>query len=83
MYQKRLNDFEGVRLRFFLKVIYLHSMHPLSPESLSLLPNFQKRGLAGSQFLKGGCWKKGSDIFDLGGGMDCNCYINNKLNLKF
>ena len=25
---------------------------------LSLLPNFQKEGLTGSQFLEGGCWEK-------------------------
>ena len=68
MYQKRLNDFEVVRLRFFLKVVYLHSMQTLSPEVLSLPPNFQKGGLAGSQFLKGGCWKRGGDLFEQGEG---------------
>ena len=49
---------------FFKKVIYFHSVHSLSPGGLSLLPIFKKGGLTGSQFLKGGCWKRGGDFFE-------------------
>ena len=52
----------------FLKVIYLHSVYPLSPGGLSLLPDFQKGGLTGSPFLEGGCWKRGGDVFEQGEG---------------
>ena len=68
MYQKRLNGFKEVCETFFLKVIYLHSVHPLSPGGLDLLPKFQKGGLTGSQFLERGCWKRGGDIFKPGEG---------------
>ena len=48
------------------KVIYSHSVHPppLFAGGLSLLPNFQKGGLTGFQFLEGGCWKRGGDFFE-------------------
>ena len=46
-------------------------------EGVSLQPNFKKmrRGLTGSQFLKGGCWERGGDFFQ----GNCSFYINNKL----
>ena len=31
-------------VNIFFKVIYLHTVHPLSPEGLSVLSNFQKKG---------------------------------------
>ena len=34
-----------------------------------------RRGLTGSQFLKGGCWERGGDFFQ----GNCSFYINNKL----
>ena len=44
-----------------------HSVHPppfLLGGCLSLRPNFQRaRGLAGSQFLEGGCWERGVTFF--------------------
>ena len=33
--------------------------HSHSERGLSLLPSFQKGGLAGPPFLEGGCWDKG------------------------
>ena len=39
-------------------------MH-VSPGGLSLLPNFQKGDLTGSQFLEGGCWKRRGDYKSL------------------
>ena len=60
---------------WFLKVIYLHSVHPVSPGGLSLLPNFQKGGLTGSQFSEGGSSKRGGDYFEQGEGRDRSCYI--------
>ena len=69
---KKVKWFERSMLNKFLKnkkqVIYLHSVHPLSPEGLRLLPNFQKGGLTGSEFLEGGCWKRGGDFFEQGEG---------------
>ena len=62
-------------VKHFFKVIYLHSVHPLSVGGLSLLPNFQKgawqdlnfwrevAGKEGVQLLEGGCWKRGGDFF--------------------
>ena len=50
-------------VKLFYIVIYLQSAHRLSTGGLSLLPNFQKEGLTGSQFLQEGCWKRGDDIF--------------------
>ena len=44
----------------------LHNVNPLIPflaGELSLLPNLQKGGLSGSQFLEGGYWEKGDDFF--------------------
>ena len=44
-----------------------HSVHPptfLLGGCLSLRSNFQRgRGLAGSQFLEGGCWERGVTFF--------------------
>ena len=42
----------------FLKVIYLHSVHH----------PFCCGGRTGSQFLEGGCWKRGGDFFEQGEG---------------
>ena len=39
---------------------------------------FKKRGLTGSQFLEGGCWKRGGNFFQQGG-RGCSFYIKNKL----
>ena len=39
---------------------------------------FKKGGLAGSQFLEGGCRKRGGDYFQQGGS-GCSFYIKNKL----
>ena len=50
-------------VKHFFKVIYLHSVHPLSVGGLSLLPNFQKGGVTGSHLLEGGCWKRGGATF--------------------
>ena len=52
------------------KYLCVHAMHhcctppPLfcggaGGGQLTLLPNFQKKGLTGSQFLEWGCWEKG------------------------
>ena len=49
-------------------MIYLPSVKSLSSEVLSLLPNFQKGGLTGSQFLEGGCCKRVGDFFEQGEG---------------
>ena len=45
-------------------------MHPLPFSArergggeLSILPNFQKGGLAESRFLEGGCWEREGDLF--------------------
>ena len=46
----------------------MHSVHPLSLGGLSLLLNFQKGDLTGTQFLEGGCWKRGGDFFEQGEG---------------
>ena len=64
----------------FLKSDLL-TVHPLSPGGLSLLPNFQKRWLEGSQFLEGVCWKRGGDFFEQEeGGI---AVVAQKINLKF
>ena len=39
--------------------------------------------MTGSQFLEGGCWKRGGDFFEQGeGGRDHNCCIKNKLKFE-
>ena len=57
-----------------------HSVHPprlsAGGGGLSLLPNFQKGGLAGPPFLEGGCWKRGGYFFQ---GRGCNFSAKNKL----
>ena len=64
MYQKRLNGFKEY-VKYLLKVIYLHSVPPPgfcwwfeSPTKFS-----KKGDLTGSQFLEGGCWKRGGEFF--------------------
>ena len=52
----------------------LHSVHlPLLSAGggrLSLQPNLKKgRGLTGPQLLEGGCWGRGGDFFQGGGGV--------------
>ena len=41
-------------------------------------PISKKGGLTGSQFLEGGCWKRGGNFFQQGG-RGCSFYIKNKL----
>ena len=53
---------------FFLKVIFSLSVLLHSPEGLSVQPNLKKKSLAGSQFLEGGYWKRGVDLFEQGEG---------------
>ena len=55
-------------VKHFFKVIYLHSVHPFlrGVESYQI---FKKGGLTGSQYLDGGCWKRGGDFFQQGGGV--------------
>ena len=66
-------------LNIFLKVIYLHSVHPLSPERLSLLLNFQKRGPCRISIFRGRLLEKRSWLFWVGGGRYRSCYVKNKL----
>ena len=50
----------------------LHSMHPPFLQGggagLSLQTNFKKEGLTGPQLLQEGCWERGGDFFQEGGG---------------
>ena len=51
--------------KHFFNVIYLHSVHPLSVEGSKVSYQFFKKGgLTGSQFLEGGCWKRGGGFFE-------------------
>ena len=45
-----------------------HSMRPpLSAGGVEPTPKFSKSGsLTESQFLKGGCWERGGDLFQVG-----------------
>ena len=60
----------------FLKVIYLHSEHPLYPERLS--PSFQKSGPDRISIFRGKLLEKWGEIFEQGGRRDRSCYIKNK-----
>ena len=55
-------------VKHFFKVIYLHSVLPLSTEGLNLLPNFQKRGPDRISTFRG-CWKRGVSFFSGGEGL--------------
>ena len=66
-------------LNVFLKVVYLHSVHSLSPEGLSLLPNFQKMGFDRISIFRGRLLEKRGQLFWAGGGRDRSFYIKNKL----
>ena len=55
-------------VKYLLKVIYLHSVHPPPPPGFGgwfeSPTKFSKKGdLTGSQFLEGGCWKRGGEFF--------------------
>ena len=55
-------------------------MHPLSPEGLSLLPTFQKRGPDRISIFRDRLPEKRGGSFEQGeGGRDRTCYIKNKL----
>ena len=49
-------------------MIYLHSAHPLSPEGLNLLPNFQKRESEGISVSRGRLLERIGDFFEQGEG---------------
>ena len=57
-------------LNMFLKVIYLHSVHPRFCWGVWVFYRiFKKVGLTGSQFLEGGCQKRGGDFCQQWGGV--------------
>ena len=74
---------EKSMLNTFLKwatyITYIECPLPLPHLSAGgLLPNFQKKGLIGSQFLEVHCQKRGGDFFIRGRNW-CGFYITNKL----
>ena len=56
----------------------MHSVHPPLPRGVPPPTRFSKKeGLAGPQLLEGGCWEKGDNFFQEGGG--CNFRIKKEL----
>ena len=74
---KKAKWLEKKYVKHFFKVTNLHRMPP-NLSAGGLLPNFQKRGLIGSQFLEVHCQKRGGDFFIKGRNW-CSFYITNKL----
>ena len=66
-------------VKHIFNVIYLHSVHPLSPGGLSLLANFQKKGPDKISIFRGKLLEKRGWHFGAGGGRDRSFYIKNKI----
>ena len=63
---------------FYFQCIYI--VPPAKKGGVEPPTRFSERGgLTGPQFLEGGCWERGGDFFQ-GGGGGCNFSTQNKLN---